>query len=79
MISIEFFQAIQQWQADPSGSRHAAITMGNPADSSECSVWVYDYGYLAGAIVRSIEDLEKLDLKDVAKQKLMADLAKLEG
>ena len=78
-MTKDIYEALQQWQADPSSFRKVTIEWGGPFDRDIEKFFLFDYNLMIGEQVYTIEDVEKLDLKAKKKKELQQQMERLNG
>ena len=68
----ELYELLQQWQQSCGTRRSVKIEMDFMGGDS---IFVYDYDIMAGAIVKTKEQLENLDLLQEKRSRLEKELA----
>lgn len=76
-MEMNFLEALIEWQQ--AGRRSLDIEINNHnVSEAKITIWVYDYDFMSGTHVHSIEELQSLDLLGLKRKRLSIELATLE-
>ena len=71
--------ALQMWIQEVNTNRTVNIELGKLDNKEHELIWVYDFNVTEGAFIKTIEDLETLDLKEKKKQRAISEYKKAMG
>ena len=76
-MTTDFFISLQMWQSEVNCRRTVTIYLGEVGDLTSEYAFLYDIDLGLGSRVKTIEDLEKLNMKRDERERLLAQLDKL--
>jgi hypothetical protein len=80
-MTNELYFALQQWQQDPTSNRVVTITWGG-VDSiyrNREEIYVRDCDLRIGTYIKTIEELEALDLRELKRKQVFQEWEEING
>jgi hypothetical protein len=78
MVDVELYQALLLWQKKESRRRSFTVKVGEVYTQYEHAAWIYDSELMAGAFIKTVQELEVVDLVAIKRESLMEEIVRLE-